>query len=180
MNEDLQLSLEKIPDILDGHVEMKNANEPILLYEGNIKLKNETTEVELKGKVEFKWVLDYGLRFCGNVNDSGLNHFQALTEINKPCNLLIDEKEYGTCWLTKRVLNFGSNNDLHIEGKLRTYKEGQFDKSVDKVKFAIVNLRDFYGDTVKYREGEKIKTTNCRIVLKNKEYLLTLDINKAT
>ena len=57
--------MKDIDDILDSPIEMVEANQPIIIFEGEYIIKDETRELKIDGKIQFNWVPDTGVIFYG-------------------------------------------------------------------------------------------------------------------
>ena len=172
MKEDFIANLMKdIDDILESPIEMREANQPILIFEGIFIIKDETREIELDGKIQYNWSPNTGVVFYGKA-----------IKVSKEIMKIVNEIEYFDVIANNENLgkgiisNFEINSEIIIKGVFQ-YKVITGDKSipVDKLKFCIPNFRDFLGFPVK-----KITKTNQgsyknRIILDNEKYSIIID-----
>ena len=62
MKDDFITTLMKdVDDILESPIEMQEANQPILIFEGIFIIKDETGEIELDGKIQYNWSPNTGV-----------------------------------------------------------------------------------------------------------------------
>lgn len=172
MKDDFITTLMKdVDDILESPIEMQEANQPILIFEGIFIIKDETGEIELDGKIQYNWSPNTGVIFYGKA-----------IKVSKEIMKIVNEIEYFDVIANNENLgkgiisNFEINSEIIIKGVFQ-YKVITGDKSipVDKLKFCIPNFRDFLGLAVK-----KITKTNQgsyknRIILDNEKYSIIID-----
>lgn len=150
-------------------IDMNHPNENLYFNEGRFILKWKDFEIDLYGKIVFKWFPDLSVNFYGKFDDS----FDY--SIFKPfeSNLIIE--------ITS------TNPKFHAKGgisKLRKDEEyniicylvppidfGEKEINVNHIRFEIANLRSLYGIPVR---TEKSALKN-RIILENSESRITID-----
>lgn len=162
------------PPIIDFPVEMNEANEVIEIYSGNFILKNKKIEAKIKGTLEYRWFPNMGTVFYGDWLSDSINVFKSDNSQDN-YDLIIDGLTFGECFLTNRTI--GGNREFpEIKGVI-THRAvfGDGSINVDSVKFAIPNLKEYYG-TLVHKTTEKTELiSHSRIEFKNKEYTITID-----
>lgn len=110
-------------------------DKPIIIYEGNYTLKSDLVEINLIGRIFFKWFPSHGVVFEGNGKAPG-----NILEI-KSFELLIDNQVAGSCFLTNITENFTSLKGVF--GSVCIL--GDKSISVPSIEFEVCNLREFFG-----------------------------------
>ncbi|MBB2151635.1 hypothetical protein [Pedobacter gandavensis] len=110
-------------------------DEPIILHDGNCTLKSGAIEINLIGKIFFKWFPSHGVVFEGTGNAPG-----NIMDINN-FELIIDNQVVGSCFLTSITDNFTSFKG--ILGSVCIL--GDKSISVPSIEFEVCNLREFFG-----------------------------------
>jgi hypothetical protein len=172
-NEDILEAIKHYPEIIDLPVRMDDANEAIKIFEGEFTLKNDAGEYKVTGRIYFDWVPNSGADFVGTTsldNTAVLN----MSESNS-FKIIIDGLEFGQGFITNT--KFGdSENDAQIKGTLSGQAVlGDKSVSVEKLRFAIPNLRDFIGLPVKKIGERNISTSMSRLRLENEGFTILLD-----
>jgi len=164
--------LNNTPPITTFPVKMDQVNESILIYEGKFELKLGSKVIAITGKLHFEWFPTLGSKFSGTaVNVSFFNVMPFFNEPDK-VDLLIDGVTFGNAKLTE-VADFPTG--ANMEGTVSYGVRGDKSIPVKKVKFAIPNLRSFFGNVTKegIEFGERVSRT--RITFENEDYLIVID-----
>lgn len=163
--------MKDIDDILDSPIEMVEANQPIIIFEGEYIIKDETRELKIDGKIQFNWVPDTGVIFYGKAIGKTIELIKDINSIE-----YFDVLANGTNLGKGIISNFNISNDIEIKGEFEFQAiTGDKTIAVDKLKFCIPNFRYFLGLPVK-----KITKTNHgsyrnRIILDNEKYTIIID-----
>ena len=173
MNKELLDIYKDIPDAVGDSINMKDANSVIDIYTGVYKLKNDTEEIEIQGKIAFEWFANSGVYFYGNPKVENEKLFRA-SDHNETYSIIIDGLEFGKGFITK--FEFGSHTETRLKGTI-VQQAILGDKSipVEKIRFSVPNLREFLGQPVKRKTEKNISTSRDRIILEDDKYILTID-----
>ncbi len=172
MKQDFITDLMKdIDDILDSPIKMLEANQPIIIFEGEYIIKDETRVIKINGKIQFNWVPDKGAVFYGKPIEKSIELIKDLNSIE-----YFDVIANGTNIGKGIITNFNISDEIEIKGVFQFQAiTGDKTIAVDKLKFCIPNFRNFLGLPVK-----KITKTNHgsyrnRIILDNEKYTIIID-----
>lgn len=174
MDQDLQ-PWNDLPDMIVSEYQMREPNEEIMLFEGAFELRvnsdTDTDTYSLEGKIFFSWFPEIGVKFYGESNGDQRYIPLALLGTNNSYELLVEN----TVFEKVRLVRTKQSDKIDIEGGV-SGKAIFGDKSipVDKVRFAVPNLRSFRGETVKYSNESGTKSSD-RIIIENDEYLIRID-----
>jgi hypothetical protein len=163
--------MKDIDDILDSPIQMVEANQPIIIFEGEFIIKDETRELKIIGKIQYNWVPDTGVIFYGKVIEKSITEIKDISSIE-----YVDVIANGTNIGKGIISNFNISNEIEIKGVFQFQViTGDKTIAVDKLKFCIPNFRNFLGLSVK-----KITKTNHgsyrnRIILDNEKYTIIID-----
>jgi hypothetical protein len=163
--------MKDIDDILDSPIQMVEANQPIIIFEGEFIIKDETRELKIIGKIQYNWVPDTGVIFYGKVIEKSITEIKDISSIE-----YVDVIANGTNIGKGIISNFNISNEIEIKGVFQFQViTGDKTIAVDKLKFCIPNFRNFLGLPVK-----KITKTNHgsyrnRIILDNEKYTIIID-----
>ena len=145
---------------------MENPNDIIVIYEGTFQLIAGDVIIKVKGSLTFEWFPSIGTRFTGNVivdEDKEKRSVQF-----RVYDLIIDGLTIGKCFVSVII----SSEQLYIEGAMKGITvTGDKTVAVQKVTFAIANLKEFYGITVQTESGY----INGRLLLDSEEYSIIID-----
>ncbi|MCW3806832.1 hypothetical protein [Plebeiibacterium marinum] len=172
MNEKISEIFKNTPDIIKTSYVMEHPNEPILIHEGDFTLNQKERSLTLTGRVYFDWFPQQDIKFEGviiNSTDSIINAFDS----NESYDLLISGLSFGKALLQNISIGQNPNisGSLHSESVL-----GDKTISVTKVNFAIPNLKDFLGSSVKSENKEgSVQLSKSRLVFENEDYLIIID-----
>lgn len=169
--QELENEYKDVPEIVNFPIEMKEANEPIPVYEGEFELELRDTKIKLTGEILFRWFPSPGVKFSGTVDNSNTDLIKSIKSHEK-FDLIIDNLKFGQCFISNTT--FGTT--VRMEGLV--YEEAvKGDKSitVSKVIFAVPNFRDFFGLPVKKINDTGIKLSRSRLRFENDNYIIVLD-----
>lgn len=167
--------INKLPDIIDSEIIMNKPNESINIYKGNYLIKNDSSEITIKGTIKYDWYPNSGTHFYGELTDNK-DEFTKLS-LSARIRVLIDGLEFGEGFITRK--SYGDTHDIiNIEGII----SGQSvlgDKSihVNKLKFTIPNFRHFHGRGVKRIVDKNISSLSNRMIFEDDNYIITIDKN---
>jgi len=169
----LETMFDDIPEIITPPVNMNEVNEAINIHEGGFQLKFDEKEINLNGIIQFHWFPSLGVNFLGIVQDVAYQEILILTQTLEKCDLVIDGLSCGQALITGTHIT----NSITLEGTMR-FEAVRGDKTipVTKVKFAIPNLKDFYGLPVKEvtQEGG-VKFGKNRLKFENEDYIIVIN-----
>jgi len=168
---ELKNEYKDVPEIVNSPIEMKEANEPIHIYDGVIELRLQDTKIKLTGEILFGWFPSPGVRFSGTVKNSTTDLMRSIKSHEK-FDLIINGLKFGQCFISNTT--FGTT--VNIEGLVSTEAvKGDKSIAVSKVIFAVPNLRDFFGLPVKKINDTDIKLSRSRLRFENDNYIIVLD-----
>lgn len=162
------------PEIIESSIKMSEANSPIEIYRGEYLLKNDKEEIIVNGIINFEWVANSGSYFSGEVKLKE-NQYGTFANSHSTYKILIDGLEFGDGFIVKTT--FGSNYEgCFIKGVL-SEKAVFGDKSieVEKIVFAIPNLRELHGSPVKKATADGILNSMNRLRLEDDNYIINID-----
>ena len=169
---DISSYLDNTPDKVNASFVMKEPNESIPIYDGQFILKGDA-EIKIDGEINFVWLPNMNVRFVGSAVKKSLEVLKLLNEKNIN-EIYISGSLIGKAEITHTSYHFDSSNTI-IEGRIKKAITGDKSITVDKVSFAVSNLREFIGDTTKEKDNEKIQATNSRLTFENDEFSITMD-----
>ncbi len=70
MDQKIEQYLASIPNIIDPPVEMREANQPVTIYEGDFALIVNGGPIKIDGKIYFDWFPVIGAKFSGKILDN--------------------------------------------------------------------------------------------------------------
>ena len=160
---------EEIDEMINFPIEMKEANQRILVHEGEFVLKNDVDEFKIVGNIDFVWFPSKGLVFNGKLEDSNLiQSIRAQHEFE----LRINNFNCGNVIITKHILGL----DYMISGRnVSGIVKGDKSIAVEKVTFGIPNFKWYRGSTIKKTKPGGYTTYNGRLILENSKYKITID-----
>lgn len=165
--------VEHLPDLLISNVEMPRPNSNLLIYEGDYILRSNLREYKINGSINFKWFPTIGAKFEGKSNID-LNEIISISD-NKTCDVGINGSTIGKAHITEISSAF-ADDETKIQGFLfNQVVLGDKTIPVERVRFSIPNLREFFGATVKWVTEERIQTLNNRISFENDDHLILID-----
>jgi len=165
--------LNQLPDILYSRIKMDHPNQLLPIYSGEFVLRQGTVDTHLTGSIDFQWFPSPGARFRGEVLSVGGSHAASIHAM-KPAELWIDDTLIGKSHVTlvAGFVSVGSN----IEGSITDLAvTGDRTIAVNKIAFAVPNLREFDGEPVRYQNNDSKGATRNRMVLENDDYKIILD-----
>lgn len=158
--------LNNYPEMVQCKIQMESPNERIFIYEGVFELRSDELEFEVEGTVFFDWYPHSRPRFTGEMKNVTLDMYVKMNSINK-FSIHIDGLFFGNGFLTNTSTN-GS-----IEGVLSSdVVKGDRTIYVDKIKFSIANLRDFFGESIRTND---ISIGRNRVQFEDESYKIILD-----
>ena len=80
---ELKNEYKDVPEIVNSPIEMKEANEPIHIYDGVIELRLRDTKIKLTGEILFGWFPSPGVRFSGTVKNSTTDLMKSIKSHEK-------------------------------------------------------------------------------------------------
>jgi hypothetical protein len=162
------------PEIIEGSINMSEPNDVIVIFEGEYVLRHELGDFIVNGKITFNWLPRNGSQFSGLITINPKNLSQILQD-RKTVKIIIDGLEFGEGHISDS--EFGtSDTPSIISGMIvQCAVLGDRSISVEKLKFSILNLRDFHGHAVKRITETMISTLNNRLLFENDDYTITLD-----
>ena len=162
--------IENYPEHIEPKINMNEPNEEIQICEGAFILKNDILEIEIKGKVIYKWFPEKGDEFIGDLtsNIRGFRKINALDYYQFIYNNLI----IGEVFISKSVSV--NSNQVCLKGIFtKNLLLGNKQINVDEVFFAIPNLKNIRGEFINFNNKKGISDTRLR--LENNSYLLNID-----
>ena len=112
MKQDFITDLMKdIDDILDSPIKMLEANQPIIIFEGEYIIKDETRVIKINGKIQFNWVPDKGAVFYGKPIEKSIELIKDLNSIE-----YFDVIANGTNIGKGIITNFNISDEIEIKG----------------------------------------------------------------
>lgn len=171
MNNSLPELFSKYDDILDSPIKMESTNQAIRVYEGEFSLKDESDEIKLIGKIEYRWLPHKGVVFYGKPTEKSERIVRLINTIGS-FDVICDEYNLGKGFIS----NFTIGDEIKIKGVFH-FKTIFGDKTVavDKIKFCVPNFREFLGGVVKKIDGTSRGTYKSRIILDNDKYSIIID-----
>ncbi|TAE40006.1 MAG: hypothetical protein EAZ70_05130 [Runella slithyformis] len=177
MNKEFLETYKDIPDAAFDSIKMAEANSVLVIYEGEYFLKNETKEISLNGKITYEWLANSGVYFYGNlVTDFDSGELCSAINDNSTYFVLVNGLEFGQGSITK--LESSNSTQNKIKGAISQCAIlGNKNVSVEKIKFSIPNLRDFYGLPVKRVTETKtnIRLSRDRLVFEDETYKIFIE-----
>ena len=160
-----------LPRILDGPVEMNAPNEVIPIFEGIFHLLSDEINLEVRGKILFSWVPYMGVKYEGVVtNDIYLHQMTAFRSVGK-FDLKVSDQIIAKVHLNNFQVS-GTGEPIKVSGSTSgTTIIGDKSVSVDKVIFAIPNMRSFHGEPV----AKGTSFTKGRLKFNTEDYIITID-----
>jgi len=151
-------------------VGMDEPNEEIKIIEGAFILKNDILEIEIKGKVIYKWFPEKGVEFSGDLT-SNIRDFRKRNVFDyyqfSYNNLII-----GEVFISKSVSI--NSNQVSLKGIFtKDLLLGNKQINVDEIFFAIPNLKNIRGEFINFNNNNGVSDTRLR--LENNSYLLNID-----
>lgn len=147
-------------------VKMEKPNDAIIVHQGVFQLATDEIRIEVNGIVEFEWFPSLGTRFSGEVvaDSREISRYVQFRDYD----LLIDGLVLGKCFLNVII----SSDTFHVEGNMKDITIlGDKTIPVSKLNFAVANMREFHGSSIKTEAGY----TSGRLLLENDEYLVVID-----
>lgn len=137
--------LDSIPSGTIPEISLAVPNEEIVVLEGTFKLKNDAGEMEVDGKIMYRWIPTSGTYFQGFVK----NYTKGIIKTGY-YEIISDEKSLGAAIVLRSI----QTDVIYLEGVFRKYcATNETSIPVEEVRFIIPNMRNFDGDHIKYDMG---------------------------
>jgi len=158
-------------EIIESPIEMTEANSPLVIFEGQFTLKSKSQEIVIDGRIQFDWFPDSGASFSGVPNIDVFETDKLFKGIDD-FEVLID----GLCFGKGLFTSTSMGPNFFIRGIL-SQQAIKGDKSipVQKLWFAIPNLRDFMGIPVKKVHDKGVYCSKNRLILENDSFKILID-----
>lgn len=164
-----------IPDSISPGITLDEPNEELILHEGSYQITSLTVAnpitITLEGSIIFQWLPFIATRFSGTSSKVKSLNILAINESR--VELSLSGIIIGVFWISGG--SFG-----HTSGSMEGYSISQCiigDKSVrvNKIKFAIPNLRSFHGEYVNFNTGDRAIKYKGRLTFSNQTHDITID-----
>ncbi len=164
------------PDRCILPVAMKEPNEIIEIYSGEFALKLGDNRFSVSGDITFRWYPYIGVTFVAYTQkDTDLSNqiFENLTiRFSDVYELYIQDVRCGDC----KITGYDFSNRHEIYGTSNDFVKGERNIAVNEVIFAVPNLRDYLGDSVKdVNEDGDLHFEKTRLTLECGPYKIVLD-----
>lgn len=170
-NETLIDSFRRIPHICSVPYPMDQPNDHINLYTGEFQLIQKSFVLNVKGRMWFQWIPDSTCQFSGSIASMNCSSAELLMNFDN-WKLTVRDHNVGSTYIDFSDLEDG----MYVAGKLHGLAIlGDKSISFTYVEFALPNMVDLLGKTVREEEGEKLTLQYGRVELKSSKYLITLD-----
>jgi len=97
--QELENEYKDVPEIVNSPINMKEANETIPVYDGEIELELRDTKIKLTGEILFGWFPSPGVKFSGTVKKSSTDLMKSIKSHEK-FDLIIDGLKFGQCLIS--------------------------------------------------------------------------------
>jgi len=167
MSDQLQEFFRDVPLRNVSPVSMKEANELIKIYDGEFTLKKDSKEYPVKGNIFFKWFPNMGVKFKAS--------FTTVTTPN------FNEGGQYEVWVENQLMANIHLYDLNLTetptcgGGANSFIWGESTIPVNEVIFAIPNMREYLGESVKELSEKGVRIQKSRLTLEDKPYKIILD-----
>jgi hypothetical protein len=144
-------------------------NEPLLIYSGEMLVKQNSTTVKGLGSVELRWLPNPRITFSLSTKDFSIH------EIHHGDAQLIyssteRHREVPICILSKTI---GTLNSLG--GRTYPVEFGDKEANLNSATFHLNNFIDYIGNPIRKIEGSVINNWAGRIELKTQEWIILID-----
>lgn len=175
--EQLKNYMKSFPLTLDAVFSTDQPNQAIVLYQGNIKLSKETTEIEGLGTIEYRWIPYPSIKF----------EFELLKEISGSVLTLVssNDRSVSITLSDLQITVDGYIEDYSIGGDQGNRLSGRTTQSVEKgqtedlshVIFHVANFHKIEGNevTLLKKDSGGLKTSGNRIVFEAEDWKITFD-----
>lgn len=168
---------ENYPEIIESPISMVEENSPIQIFKGEFLLKNDTQEFKINGQISFIWFPERGPKFSGTIITT-LCDFDDIDELflqHISCKIIINEMVFGEGFIS--LQSFDDSKGNYVEGVLSQFAiRGDKSVNVDKIRFVIPNVREFFGEETTIRNTEtNTPLQRSRIILENEKYIINID-----
>ncbi len=162
------------PVIIESPIKMTYPNEVVTIYKGVFTLKIKEIEINLEGKLEFRWFPHPSVAYLGKPVDD-ITHIHTFIKYNGDISVFIDEKYFGKGPLID--INLGNpQSDFSFRGMIsHPAIKGDQLVPVNQIIFSIPNFGDFIGYNVQKVSGSMNSAIKARLSLECKEYAISID-----
>jgi hypothetical protein len=165
----MKAKIESIPDILSCPVSMTEANQAILLYEGVYTVRRGSVDFKVQGDFQFVWFPNQIVDFRGTVIETSAGPNEDF--FMQTVQVLVNETIIGSAY----CYNLGVTGAKIYGSLVGEVVFGDSTVSVDKVSFAIPNLKELHGSAVRMIKGEWTAVINNRLKFENNDFIIILD-----
>lgn len=138
------------PVAIEPLVLISSPNEPVIIYEGEFALQSGELTVACIGNIQFQWMPSKSIVFITQVLFS--MELKKLYDDHTGVNILVDGNKIGTAVLVS--FNSSSLMKTVIWGQFRgELVMGDKTINVTSVRFEVVNLKPFLGDSIRRKSG---------------------------
>ncbi|MFD2966285.1 HEPN domain-containing protein [Sphingobacterium bambusae] len=169
---DLIAEKEHIPNIIESAIKMSDPNCPITIYEGTFLLKNNVQELLVSGGIYFGWGGTSGAYFTATLVMDAKS--PPSFDTNAIFSIIVDELLFGEGFITTAKMG----EHYRLKGIMSAESVfGDRSVAVEKIIFAVPNLRNFHGMPVKKICDNIVQTSRNRLIFDNESYQIILDKN---
>ncbi len=163
MLEEYEKMLKNVPRFLTPMVLTDSPNSPIIIHEGKFEVHLEDKKFFFDGSISFRWFPIEGVYFKGNPGN-----WEAFSITGKDVDVFLNETLLGKAYITR----FSQNEEIEVEGVFKRFcATGKPSAPVNRVKFAIPNLKEFHGFNIQ----EDMKFYSGRMEFQTPTYKLLID-----
>lgn len=159
------IDLTDIPERLSSPVQMTAPNQTVPIYTGMFSLIADRIELMVEGSILFAWLPKPKIQFSGGVK-SGPPMQQWYNVIN--FDLQINGVSFGKAGITSREII-----TVEVKGTCLSGVLGNRDVTANKIRFAIPNVMDFVGFSIRDVTTNKIE--NARLNFPDDTFEVTID-----
>lgn len=169
-NKSISEQIQEFPEIIENSINMNVANSIIRIFEGKYIIKNEESEIEIEGTIDYEWFPIKGVTFSGEPA-IGPGALLSLMSDKQTYKIIIDDLVSGEGFISE-TRSGKSNEKLFLKGRYsNNVLIGDRSIPVERLIFSVPNLREFYGDIVRKGGGTHMN----RIVLESEKHTFILD-----
>lgn len=169
MKDEVKSMIEDIPLAIKPTITMDEPNQSILIHEGNFKLVQGTMEINLTGTVKLLWFPTLKVKFNGIVEFCSEKEINLISSDGN-FDLSINEEKLGSFYLVNKTFS----DQVELSGILKGRAIlGDGTIKVDRLRFVIPNLRDFFGEPI--RDETENYLGRDRLVFENEYFTIRID-----
>ena len=151
----------------ESPISMTEPNAQIGVYEGIYELTDNVESYFINGKLTYDWFPSPGIRFSG-FEESNSQKFSQFYASANSLDIKIEGLFFSKGFVTKMILT----DAAYVEGTSTGYSVlGDKSIEVEKMVFAIPNLKEFLGMAVETSNGY----SKSRLVFDNNDFQITID-----